>query len=119
MESHRIEDNQIRASSMLRHGLGAQRGRLNMQVGAGMAPSPIWGPLRPLSLPLPDRLVPLRMTTTMGRGVLRMMPRTSGSRWTPEGPPGSQASSRRAVTPASSMLAHRHLVGGGELQAYL
>lgn len=32
MESHRIEDNQIRASSMLRHGLGAQRGRLNMQV---------------------------------------------------------------------------------------
>lgn len=33
MESHRIEDNQIRASSMLRHGLGAQRGRLNMQVG--------------------------------------------------------------------------------------
>uniref|UniRef100_A0A2I3SPY6 Adipocyte enhancer-binding protein 1 n=1 Tax=Pan troglodytes TaxID=9598 RepID=A0A2I3SPY6_PANTR len=34
MESHRIEDNQIRASSMLRHGLGAQRGRLNMQTGA-------------------------------------------------------------------------------------
>ncbi|KAM5203813.1 adipocyte enhancer-binding protein 1 isoform 2-T2 [Hipposideros larvatus] len=34
MESHRIEDNQIRASSMLRHGLGAQRGRLNMQAGA-------------------------------------------------------------------------------------
>ncbi|XP_045142264.1 adipocyte enhancer-binding protein 1 isoform X2 [Echinops telfairi] len=33
MESHRIEDNQIRASSMLRHGLGAQRGRLNMQAG--------------------------------------------------------------------------------------
>lgn len=33
MESHRIEDNQIRASSMLRHGLGAQRARLNMQVG--------------------------------------------------------------------------------------
>lgn len=36
MESHRIEDNQIRASSMLRHGLGAQRGRLNMQVGEWM-----------------------------------------------------------------------------------
>ncbi|KFO33065.1 Adipocyte enhancer-binding protein 1 [Fukomys damarensis] len=33
MESHHIEDNQIRASSMLRHGLGAQRGRLNMQAG--------------------------------------------------------------------------------------
>ncbi|KAM4874453.1 adipocyte enhancer-binding protein 1 [Thomomys bottae] len=33
MESHRIEDNQIRASSMLRHGLGAQRGRLNIQAG--------------------------------------------------------------------------------------
>uniref|UniRef100_A0A6I8PG84 Adipocyte enhancer-binding protein 1 n=1 Tax=Ornithorhynchus anatinus TaxID=9258 RepID=A0A6I8PG84_ORNAN len=33
LESHRIEDNQIRASSMLRHGLGAQRGRLNMQAG--------------------------------------------------------------------------------------
>ncbi|XP_022448779.1 adipocyte enhancer-binding protein 1 [Delphinapterus leucas] len=33
MESHRIEDNQIRSSSMLRHGLGAQRGRLNMQAG--------------------------------------------------------------------------------------
>ncbi|KAH0623213.1 hypothetical protein JD844_031277 [Phrynosoma platyrhinos] len=31
MESHRIEDDQILASSMLRHGLGAQRGRLNMQ----------------------------------------------------------------------------------------
>ncbi|KAF7242137.1 Adipocyte enhancer-binding protein 1 [Varanus komodoensis] len=34
MESHRIEDDQILASSMLRHGLGAQRGRLNMQAGA-------------------------------------------------------------------------------------
>uniref|UniRef100_A0A8C4MHB9 AE binding protein 1 n=1 Tax=Equus asinus asinus TaxID=83772 RepID=A0A8C4MHB9_EQUAS len=34
MESHHIEDNQIRASSMLRHGLGAQRGRLNIQAGA-------------------------------------------------------------------------------------
>ncbi|KAF5923724.1 hypothetical protein HPG69_019512 [Diceros bicornis minor] len=34
MESHHIEDNQIRASSMLRHGLGAQRARLNMQAGA-------------------------------------------------------------------------------------
>ncbi|XP_067401903.1 LOW QUALITY PROTEIN: adipocyte enhancer-binding protein 1 [Emydura macquarii macquarii] len=33
MESHRIEDDQILASSMLRHGLGAQRGRLNMQAG--------------------------------------------------------------------------------------
>ncbi|XP_062995298.1 adipocyte enhancer-binding protein 1 [Elgaria multicarinata webbii] len=33
MESHRIEDDQILASSMLRHGLGAQRGRLNMQTG--------------------------------------------------------------------------------------
>ncbi|NWY21618.1 AEBP1 protein, partial [Aphelocoma coerulescens] len=32
LESHRIEDDQILASSMLRHGLGAQRGRLNMQV---------------------------------------------------------------------------------------
>lgn len=42
MESHRIEDNQIRASSMLRHGLGAQRGRLNMQVGVGMCPSCNW-----------------------------------------------------------------------------
>ncbi|XP_061449461.1 adipocyte enhancer-binding protein 1 isoform X2 [Rhineura floridana] len=34
MESHRIEDDQILASSMLRHGLGAQRGRLNMQAGS-------------------------------------------------------------------------------------
>ncbi|XP_042329430.1 adipocyte enhancer-binding protein 1 isoform X2 [Sceloporus undulatus] len=34
MESHRIEDDQILASSMLRHGLGAQRGRLNMQTGS-------------------------------------------------------------------------------------
>uniref|UniRef100_A0A8C2TJT9 AE binding protein 1 n=1 Tax=Coturnix japonica TaxID=93934 RepID=A0A8C2TJT9_COTJA len=33
MESHRVEDDQILASSMLRHGLGAQRGRLNMQAG--------------------------------------------------------------------------------------
>lgn len=33
MESHRIEDDQILASSMLRHGLHAQRGRLNMQAG--------------------------------------------------------------------------------------
>ncbi|XP_026573864.1 adipocyte enhancer-binding protein 1 isoform X2 [Pseudonaja textilis] len=34
MESHRIEDDQILSSSMLRHGLGAQRGRLNMQAGS-------------------------------------------------------------------------------------
>ncbi|KAJ7305100.1 hypothetical protein JRQ81_010939 [Phrynocephalus forsythii] len=34
MESHRIEDDQILGSSMLRHGLGAQHGRLNMQTGA-------------------------------------------------------------------------------------
>uniref|UniRef100_A0A8B9C430 AE binding protein 1 n=1 Tax=Anser brachyrhynchus TaxID=132585 RepID=A0A8B9C430_9AVES len=34
LESHRIEDDQMLASSMLRHGLGAQRGRLNMQAGA-------------------------------------------------------------------------------------
>ncbi|XP_018422958.1 PREDICTED: adipocyte enhancer-binding protein 1 [Nanorana parkeri] len=33
MESHRIEDDQILASTMLRHGLHAQRGRLNMQAG--------------------------------------------------------------------------------------
>ncbi|KGL92016.1 Adipocyte enhancer-binding protein 1, partial [Charadrius vociferus] len=33
LESHRIDDDQILASSMLRHGLGAQRGRLNMQAG--------------------------------------------------------------------------------------
>ncbi|XP_074708266.1 adipocyte enhancer-binding protein 1 [Strix uralensis] len=33
LESHRIEDDQLLASSMLRHGLGAQRGRLNMQAG--------------------------------------------------------------------------------------
>lgn len=33
LESHRIEDDQMLASSMLRHGLGAQRGRLNMQAG--------------------------------------------------------------------------------------
>uniref|UniRef100_A0A8C5MHR4 AE binding protein 1 n=1 Tax=Leptobrachium leishanense TaxID=445787 RepID=A0A8C5MHR4_9ANUR len=33
VESHRIEDDQILASSMLRHGLHAQRGRLNMQAG--------------------------------------------------------------------------------------
>ncbi|XP_006031236.1 adipocyte enhancer-binding protein 1 isoform X2 [Alligator sinensis] len=34
LESHRIEDDQMLASSMLRHGLSAQRGRLNMQAGA-------------------------------------------------------------------------------------
>ncbi|XP_053125822.1 adipocyte enhancer-binding protein 1 isoform X2 [Hemicordylus capensis] len=34
VESHRVEDDQIFASSMLRHGLGAQRGRLNMQAGS-------------------------------------------------------------------------------------
>ncbi|XP_029139717.1 adipocyte enhancer-binding protein 1 [Protobothrops mucrosquamatus] len=34
LESHRIEDDQILSSSMLRHGLGAQRGRLNMQAGS-------------------------------------------------------------------------------------
>ncbi|XP_062816835.1 adipocyte enhancer-binding protein 1 isoform X1 [Anolis carolinensis] len=34
MESHRIEDDQILSSSMLRHGLGAQRGRLNTQAGS-------------------------------------------------------------------------------------
>ncbi|XP_077163083.1 adipocyte enhancer-binding protein 1 isoform X1 [Paroedura picta] len=34
LESHRIEDEQLLASSMLRHGLGAQRGRLNMQAGS-------------------------------------------------------------------------------------
>ncbi|KAM6431592.1 adipocyte enhancer-binding protein 1 isoform 1-T1 [Liasis olivaceus] len=34
MESHRIEDDQLLSSSMLRHGLGAQRGRLNMQAGS-------------------------------------------------------------------------------------
>ncbi|XP_066449259.1 adipocyte enhancer-binding protein 1 [Eleutherodactylus coqui] len=33
LESHRIEDEQMLASSMLRHGLHAQRGRLNMQAG--------------------------------------------------------------------------------------
>ncbi|XP_054031043.1 adipocyte enhancer-binding protein 1 [Dryobates pubescens] len=33
LESHRVEDDQLLASSMLRHGLGAQRGRLNMQAG--------------------------------------------------------------------------------------
>lgn len=82
MESHRIEDNQIRASSMLRHGLGAQRGRLNMQVGVRMGPSPrCVGAPCPLSLPaVPDRPATLRTTTTMGRGVLRMTPRPSGSR---------------------------------------
>ncbi|XP_041089422.1 inactive carboxypeptidase-like protein X2 isoform X4 [Polyodon spathula] len=31
LESHRVEDDQLLASSMLRHGLGPQRGRLNMQ----------------------------------------------------------------------------------------
>ncbi|XP_069475053.1 adipocyte enhancer-binding protein 1 isoform X2 [Ambystoma mexicanum] len=33
LESHRIEDDQLLASSMLRHGLSAQRGRLNIQAG--------------------------------------------------------------------------------------
>ncbi|MGH0158501.1 UNVERIFIED_CONTAM: hypothetical protein FKN15_036238 [Acipenser sinensis] len=33
LESHRVEDDQLLASSMLRHGLGPQRGRLNMQAG--------------------------------------------------------------------------------------
>lgn len=60
------------------------------------------GLLHPLSLPLPGRRVLSRTTTTTGRGVPRTMRRTSGSRWTPGGPPGSQASSLRAATPASS-----------------
>ncbi|XP_064421673.1 inactive carboxypeptidase-like protein X2 isoform X2 [Latimeria chalumnae] len=34
LESHRIHDDQLLASSMLRHGLHAQRGRLNMQAGS-------------------------------------------------------------------------------------
>ncbi|XP_048369047.1 adipocyte enhancer-binding protein 1 [Sphaerodactylus townsendi] len=34
LESHRIEDEQLLASSLLRHGLGAQRGRLNTQAGS-------------------------------------------------------------------------------------
>ncbi|KAM4038042.1 adipocyte enhancer-binding protein 1 [Anomaloglossus baeobatrachus] len=34
LESHRIEDDQMLSSSMLRHGLHAQRGRLNTQAGS-------------------------------------------------------------------------------------
>lgn len=107
MESHRIEDNQIRASSMLRHGLGAQRGRLNMQVGVRPGPSPSWvGAPCLLSLPaVPDRPEPLRTTTSTARGVPRTTLRPSGSRWIPGGPPSSRASSPRAETPASSMCA--------------
>lgn len=105
MESHRIEDNQIRASSMLRHGLGAQRGRLNMQVGT-LAVVPVGrGALGPrLSLlPPRNRPVPMKMTTTTGPGVLRTSHRLSGLRWTPGGQPASRASSHRAGTPAFSM----------------
>lgn len=40
LESHRIEDDQMLASSMLRHGLSAQRGRLNMQVAEPPFPAP-------------------------------------------------------------------------------
>lgn len=50
----------------------------------------------------PDRLVPLKTTTTTGHGVPRTRLRPSGSRWTREGPPSSQASSPRAATPVSS-----------------
>lgn len=32
LESHRVEDDQILASSMSHHGFSALRGRLNMQV---------------------------------------------------------------------------------------
>lgn len=105
MESHRIEDNQIRASSMLRHGLGAQRGRLNMQVGEWMAHSLAGkGLFHPCSAPsVLDRLVPMKTTTMMGHGVLRMTLRPSGLRWTLGGLPGSLASSPRAETPAFSM----------------
>lgn len=104
MESHCIEDNQIRASSMLRHGLGAQRGRLNMQVGEWAVHLQRARLLCPCSASPPtNRLVPMKMTTMTGHGVLRMSHRPSGSRWTPEGRLGSQASSLRAGTPASSM----------------
>lgn len=68
----------------------------------GGAPLPAGRLLHPLSLPLLGRPVPLRTTTMTGRGVPRTTLRTNGSRWTPGGPPGSQASSPRAATPASS-----------------
>lgn len=118
MESHRIEDNQIRASSMLRHGLGAQRGRLNMQVGAGTGLPCSRAGVPPLLIcpAAPNRPAPPRTTIMMGRGAPRMTLRPSGSRSTPEGPPSSQASSPRAVTPASSTLAG-HFARGGRLQA--
>lgn len=35
LESHRVEDDQLLASSQSHHGFSAQRGRLNMQVKKG------------------------------------------------------------------------------------
>ncbi|NXU69785.1 AEBP1 protein, partial [Horornis vulcanius] len=52
LESHRIEDDQILASSMLRHGLGAQRGRLNMQVRVTPSAQPMGHGDTPTHIPL-------------------------------------------------------------------
>lgn len=47
LESHRVEDDQLLASSQSHHGFSAQRGRLNMQVL----------PSTELSFPPPQRLL--------------------------------------------------------------
>lgn len=39
LESHRVDDNQLLASSQSHHGFAAQRGRLNMQVACRRKPS--------------------------------------------------------------------------------
>lgn len=72
--------------------------------GCRTGPSPSWVGVPCLLSPpaVPDRPATLRTTTMTGRGVPRTTLRPSGSRWTPEGPPSSRASSPRAATPASS-----------------
>lgn len=102
------------ASSMLRHGLGAQRGRPTCRWVSGWAHFRCAGAPCPLSLPaVPDRPATLRTTTGL-RGVLRMTPRPSGLRWTREGPPSSQAAITQGRDQHPVRLpAHRHLVGMG------
>lgn len=114
LESHRIEDDQILASSMLRHGLGAQRGRLNMQVSVTPSSHPLGHGDTPTHCSLLPRRAPMRTISLMGHGVLKMTAGHTGSRWTLAASPCSPVSSPRGATPRSSMRTWgwRHGAGG-------
>lgn len=96
LESHRIEDDQLLASSMLRHGLHAQRGRLNMQVPVTPAP-----PAPPVP-PEPRRDVPVPVPTPGGRqrgrflrrGLVRRGRQQPGALAGGRHPPGHQVHGR-------------------------